>query len=370
MKKVVGFVAMLVIGGILGYAITHFFLAGSGAASSSYPSHYAWIVLFLLPVIYFVVVGWHELGHVLAGKLENFTFHSFTVGPFAWKREDDGTIGFHWNRNLNVSGGVAIMLPEGNDKLAQRFARYAAGGPLSSAALGLICWAVHDLPPEGSFFRLLIMAVGLLSAVIFIATVLPFRAGGFASDGLRVVSLLRGGEDATADLAVLRAMGVLRAGLPYEQLPIAQFAAMEGNDNIPAIQRITGQYYRYLYHLSRNEVDVAEAKLKTVMDNLDSFPQGMEGGFYLEQALFFARYRRDLAAAEAALAAYTPNPTVEKMSLALVKAAIADLKGEQESVLAELPAIEAGLNRTLDKSRVPLIREWLNEWKAGKKVVG
>ncbi len=367
MKKVIGFAAMLAVGGIFGYAIAHFFLADEGPSTSSYPDYYAWIVLLLLPVMYFIVVGWHELGHVLAGKLENFTFHSFTVGPFAWKREGDGSIGFHWNRNLNVSGGVAIMLPEGDDNLAHRFARYAAGGPISSVVLGLLCWGLHELLPEGNFFKLMVLAIGLLSGMIFIATAIPFRSGGFASDGLRVLSLMRGGEDAVADLAVLQAMGVLRSGRSYDQLPIDQFAAMEQNESIPDTQKITGQYYQYLYHLSQDELDLAEEKLNAAIAKLDSFPKGMEGGFYLELALFHAKYRGDLAAAEAAMEKFEPNPTIEKMSLALTRAAIAELQGAPEQVQAELPAIEAGLGRTLNQSRVPEIREWLNAWRAGKK---
>lgn len=358
---------MLAVGGFIGYLGAKLFLSDDGGPSQ-YPDHYSWIILILIPVLYFVVVGWHELGHVTVGKLENFTFHSFTVGPFAWKREDDGRIRFQWNRNLNVAGGVAVMLPEGPKNLGNRFARYAAGGPVASLILTLLCFGLYQLLPEGNFLRLVAVVTALLSALIFIVTVIPFRAGGFSSDGLRVITLLRGGAEAKADLAVLQAMGVLRAGEPYDHLPIAEFKAMETIENISPIQLVTSYYYQYLYHLSREEIDQAETMLTIVMDNLTTYPKGLEGSFYLEQALFLAKYRNDLAGAEEALSRFEPNPMVEALSLALAKASIAELKGDQEAALAELPIIEKGLARTMDQSRVPLIKEWLNSWKDGSKI--
>lgn len=366
MKKALGFAGMLIVGGFIGYLGASFFLADEGG-SGQFPDHYSWVILLLLPVLYFIVVGWHELGHVFAGKMENFTFHSFTVGPFAWKREDDGRIGFRWNRNLNVSGGVAVMLPEGPDNLANRFARYAAGGPVASLILALVCLGLYQVLPTASFARITVMVIAMLSGLIFVATVIPFRAGGFASDGKRVITLLQGGPEAKADIAVLRAMGVLRAGEPYDQLPLAEFKAMEQIDNVSPIQLVTGQYYQYLYHLDQQDLDQAEAMLNTVMDNLSAFPKGMEGGFYLEKAFFLAKFREDLPGAEAAFARFEPNPMTEALSIALAKAAIADLKEDRSTVLGELPVIEKGLARTMDQSRVPMIKEWLKHWKDGVK---
>jgi len=365
MKKAISFAAMLVVGGVVGYAGARFFLADDTSASV-YPDYYIWIILLFIPVLYFLVVAWHELGHVMAGKMENFTFHSFTVGPFAWKREDDGRIRFQWNRNLNVSGGVAVMLPEGGENLANRFARYAAGGPVSSLLLTLLCLGLCQVLSPGSLLRLVALVTALLSGLIFIATVLPFRAGGFSSDGLRVITLLRGGPEARADLAVLRAMALLRAGEPYDQLPIADFKAMETIEDVAPIQLVTGYYYQYLYHLSRKEIDQAETMFNMVMDNLSAYPKGLEGSFYLEEALFQAKYRGNLALAEAAFAKFVPNPMVEDMSIALAKAAIAELKDDRQAIIAEVPTIEKGLARTLDKSRVPTIKSWISAWKAGK----
>lgn len=368
MKKALVFLGMLVVGGLVGYLGASYFLSDDGG-TSQYPDHYSWIVLLLLPVFYLLVVGWHELGHVVAGKLENFTFHSLTVGPFAWKRDDDERIAFQWNRNLNVSGGVAIMLPEGAENLANRFARYAAGGPVASLLLAGVGFGLHQVLPEGNFLRLAVMVTGMFSVLIFVATAIPFQAGGFASDGKRVLTLLRGGPEAQADLAVLRAMGILRSGASYEQLPIAEFKLLESAQSTSPIQRVTGRYYHYLYHLSRGEVDQAEQELNKVMESLSVYPKGMEGSFHLEHALFLAKYRKDLGAAEAALAKYAPNPTIEPMSLSLAKVAIADLTADYATIQSELPTIEKGLARTMDQSRVPIIKDWLKTWKDGRKTV-
>ncbi|MEM6770807.1 MAG: hypothetical protein AAF597_09510, partial [Bacteroidota bacterium] len=287
----------------------------------------------------------------------------------AWKREDDGRIAFRWNRNLNVSGGVAIMLPEGEDNLSARFARYAAGGPVASLLLVLIGLGIRWVMPEGNFFRLLGLMMALFSGFIFIATVIPFRAGGFASDGMRVLTLLRGGPAAKADLAIIRSMGILRSGRPYTDLPLAEFEAMEADDTANPIQRVTGYYYRYLYCLSIDELDQAAAFLQQTMDNLSVYPKGMDGGFYLEEALFAAKYPQDLPAAESAFGKFQPNPVVEPLSIALAQAAIAELKGDNEALQQALPIIEQGLSRTIDQSRVPTIKTWLKSWKDGIKTV-
>lgn len=355
---------MLTIGAALGYFGAKFFLHDSGP--SDYPKYYGLFILLLIPLIWLFTVGWHEIGHVVAGKTQGFTFYGFTVGPFAWKPGDNGRVKFQWNKNLNVAGGVAIMLPEGEERMSRRFTWFAAGGPLASLVLAALMYALHLVLPTGSFLRLLALATGGMSAFIFIATILPFRTGGFASDGLRMLTFLRGGPLAEADLTGLRAIAHLRAGRPHAELPIDDFRRIANDEAIPAQQRLTLDYYRYYYTLATGEIEEASLLYASIMDRIDLYPPGSQGGFHLEQALFEAVYRRDADAAKIALEKVNEGPMIEAAYPPLVRAAIAGLSGNEAAVRAELPAVERGLSRLMDQSRVPVIREWIAAWRKGE----
>lgn len=328
------------------------------------PDGYAIWLLLLLPVLYLFVVGIHELGHVVAGRWQNFDFYGLTIGPLAWKPNEQGKISFRWNKSLNLSGGVALMLPSGTDDLRHRFLWFAAGGPLTSLLLAVVAYAGGWLlgPPGFGYFLLLVIAS--FSFFIFVATILPFQAGGFASDGLRILTFARNGPTAGADIAGLWAAAHLRSGKPHADLPVEDFATVATDERVPAQQRTTMDFYRYLHALAVDQIDEAARLYASVMDRLDTYPEGIHGGFYLEQAFFEAHFRRDLAAAQAAMDKVVDSPFTEALSVHLAEAALAALRNDSAVLAKTLPAIEASLPSSMDQGRVPQIRAWLGEWRA------
>lgn len=363
MKKVLVFLLMIGVGAFLGWAGTKL-LIGEKAPDSVplLPDGYGIWLLLCLPLLYLLVIGFHELGHVIAGSWQRFQFYGLTVGPLAWKPDDNGKTRFHWNKSLNLAGGVAIMLPEGADDLRRRFMWFAAGGPLASLLLAAAAYGLSQLVAPPNFFYFLFLTTTFFSLVIFIATILPFRAGGFASDGLRILTFARNGPTAAADLAGLRAAAHLRSGQPHADLPVKEFEAVATNDKVPAQQRATMDYYRYLHALAKGKIDDAADLYAAVMARLEAYPAGTHGNFHLEQAFFEAHYRRNLPAAEAALARNTPGPFTEALSVNLAEAAIASLRQDHEALTTLLPEIEAALPNSMDQSRVPQIKEWLKSW--------
>lgn len=365
MKKMLVFIAMLTGGGGIGYIGAKLILGDRDPeAVPLLPDGYGIYLVLLLPLFYLLVVGVHELGHVAAGKWQNFNFYNLTIGPFSWKPDENGRISFGWNTNLNLAGGVAVMLPGGDEDLRKRFMWFAAGGPLASLLMALLFMflgAVFD----GSFFlRFAVYVIAALSGVIFIATMIPVRAAGFASDGLRILTFARNDATAMAELAGLRAIGHLRTGKPYAELPAVEMAAVSANEKIPEAQRVTMDYYRYLHALGTENTPQAKALYAAVLERLEVFPEAARGNFYLEEALFKAKYLKDLPAAEEALNKVTKSPFTEVLGVHLANAAIAELRGDYVALSAELPGIEKGLPRSIDQSRVPEIRSWLAEWEA------
>lgn len=363
MKKIVSFLFMLGVGAAIGWAGAKLILGEKDPNAAPFlPDGYGIWLLLLVPMIWLIVVGLHELGHVAAGRWQNFRFYGLTVGPFSWKPDLSGKTRFHWNKSLNLAGGVAVMLPEGADDLRRRFLWFVAGGPLASLLLAAAAYGSRLLFPPTSFLYFFLLALAFLSLAIFVATILPFRTGGFSSDGLRILTFARNGPTAAADLAGLRALAHLRAGRPHAELPANEFATVAANEKIPVQQRVTMDYYRYLHALAINDLDGATKLYTSVMDRLDVYPAGTHGNFYLEQAFFEAHYRKDLPAAETALASYTDSPFTEALSRHIAEAAIAALRKDYQSLAQHLPDIEAALPQSMDQSRVPMIKEWLKSW--------
>ena len=366
MKKFAGVIVGLLGGAAVGYAVAKLFTGGEEAAATTEPlALWLKVLLFLsLPLLMLFVIGVHELGHVAAGRWQGFRFFGLTVGPLAWRPDNDGRVRFERNRNLNLAGGVAIMLPEGEENIRRRFSWFAAGGPLASLLLGLIALLPLWLFDPPRFLGDLLLFTGILSAVIFLATIVPFRSGGFASDGMRILTFWRGGPTAEADLAALRTMAHLRAGRPYAALPYEQLTAAAADPAVADQQRTTLDYYRYLYLLDRGDVPAAVTLFDSVMDRLDQYPEGSQGGFYLERALLAARYERDLPKAHAARDRYEPGPVVETYAPLLVDATIADLTEDRAALDELLPALEAALPRSIDQTRATQVRGWIAEWKS------
>ena len=99
-------------------------------------------VLFLLLVFFaiWVVIAFHELGHLLTGIAQGFRVALYTAG-FLGVRGTATGVRFFFNRSLNTMGGLAATFPEhleSGPDLRRKFVRIVAAGPLSSLFLSVI----------------------------------------------------------------------------------------------------------------------------------------------------------------------------------------------------------------------------------------
>jgi hypothetical protein len=147
-------------------------------------------------------------------------------------------------------------------------------------------------------------------------------------------------------------------------LPVEEFAAVATAERVPAPQRTTMNFYRYLHALAVGRVDEAGKLYASVMNRLDTYPEGTHGNFYLAQAFFEAHSRRNFLAAETAMEKVTDGPFTEVLSVHLAEAALAALRNDHAALAAALPAIGANMAKGIDQGRVPQIREWLGKWRA------
>ena len=87
-----------------------------------------YIIYFIIGVILsgFLCTLFHELGHVIFGKCNNFAFLSMSAWFFCWTKEKN-KIKFKWVLPLN-SAGHTEMVAKDTENLSARFKKYTAGG--------------------------------------------------------------------------------------------------------------------------------------------------------------------------------------------------------------------------------------------------
>ena len=151
----------------------------------------AWDVL-ALPVLGLIVLGTHEIGHVLGGLSQGMRFLMLIVGPFGWHATVSGTR-FQWNTNLGLMGGLAATLPrQFGDSLRRQLLVMIAGGPLFSLLLAISATALATISDPR--FAAYCTFIGGTSFGIFLVTLLPLRTSGFMSDGRQLIDVLKGGS--------------------------------------------------------------------------------------------------------------------------------------------------------------------------------
>lgn len=233
-RQVATIAVALVAGGGIGYLGMKF--GREMAIGGGGPKWTGLVTAACLPLVWFVVVGWHELGHVLGGWSGGGKFLMYVVGPFMWRRTPAG-IRFSWNRNVNLMGGMAACLPLDPAKVTpRRLAVMIAGGPVASLVLatGLLWVAAGLANATGTsagwiITQKLLWFTAALSLLIFLGTALPGTAGGFKSDGRRFLDLLRGDRRSDQEKALIALTTVALAGVRpanYDPVLVAQSIAL------------------------------------------------------------------------------------------------------------------------------------------------
>jgi hypothetical protein len=348
-SKIIAGVIGLIAGGAAGY----FGAKVGGMAASTIPAPVMITLAILFIPAFFVVIAIHEGGHAVAGVWMKFDFRMYVVGPFLWDKEPGGWK-FKWNKNVNTSGGLVLCIPTCTHDLPKRFSIYAAGGPLASLMLAVLAFCMYLICQQlslesavGQIVTNLSLMIAFLSSVIFLVTSIPLHAGGFSSDGARIVRFLRGGDTARFDALLLKMVSSSMAGnrpseLNKEELKEAQALAIK----LDAPMGVYIHYFFYQAALDRQEWDEAEAHLNEYIQEADAIPEGMRGSVWIDAAFFYAYVRKDVNKAVLFYNKYKPSALIPIAMVNATQAAIAILKSELkdadrfiEKATKELPAM-------------------------------
>lgn len=360
--KYLFFIAFLIIGASAGY-----FIGKLGGAFSVPKSTVVYLLAFFVP-IFIIVIGVHELGHAIAGVLVKFDFRTYVVGPFLWNKETSGWK-FKWNNNINTAGGLVICLPTSSTNINKKFAWYAAGGPLASLILAIVALAsAYTLHVGSSSFtnlKFLLAMMGILSFIIMVTTALPYNAGGLASDGARLISMLQGGDKAKFEGLILKLLASATSGIRPKLMSLEDLeeAKILGDKlNAPFRIYIPGFYHQVAF--DKNEVEVAEKHLLEHIAFIDEMPAGINSGVWIDATFFYAFAKKDLEKANEYWSKFTPSAMTQKAQFLATEAAIALLKNEKELATTKIELAYKELDNMIDKGLAIALREKLNKLEA------
>jgi hypothetical protein len=295
----------------------------------------------------------------------------YVVVPFLWDKEQNGWK-FKWNKNVNTSGGLVVCIPNSSDNVSKRFSIYAAGGPVASLLTALLAYGFYLICQQlafgsqvGQIFTYLWLVIAFLSAAIFVITSIPLHAGGFSSDGARIIRLLRGGDTARFEVLLLKMISSSMAGnrpaqLNKDELQEAHTLATKLN----APMGVYISYFQYQSALDLGALDEAEAHLNEYIGQADEIPEGLRGTVWIEAAFFYAYVKKDLQKASEYFEKYKPAALIPLAMVYATQAAMAILKNEVSEARVMIDKSLNEIPNMMDRGIAQVLHEKLNAMRA------
>jgi hypothetical protein len=342
-------------GGLLGFAAMKLAMTVPGVRTTL-AALGAWDLLFL-PVAWLIAITVHELGHLAAGMARGMRFLLLIVGPVKIARRAGG-LTLDWVVNLGTLGGLAAAMPDLSRPLLPQMRALVAGGPGASAVLGLACLGLAAV--SDGRVAAYSAVVAAISVLVFVATAMPMRAGGFMSDGMQWLELRRGGAAVEQRQALATLVGQSLAGIRPRELDVDTLQrglALAGTD---PVRDISLRYYAYLRDLNAGDIAAASEHIDRLAADVAVFPDGVRQGLALEIAYFHARYRGDAALARQWLE-QGKGGVVDASLRALAEAALALRERRPDDALRFIHAGRAQLPRSLDTGAAHRILDALAE---------
>jgi len=313
----------------------------------------AWDIL-AFPVLMLVVFGVHEIGHVLGGLSQGMRFLMLIVGPFGWHASSHGPK-FQWNTNLALMGGLAAMLPRKIEATRRELLVLIVGGPLASLLLSMFAIALASVGEPR--FAAYCTFVAATSFGIFVVTLIPVRSGGFMSDGLQIIDVLRGGSSIIGRNSLMQIFAQSLDGVrprDWDSSAIDELARADCKDSL---LRTGGLLYLLAHAMDCRQDGDIERYRALLESSVDGYPSGFKQSIHIELAIC-AWLARDTDAVRRHLKA-SRGGIVEKSRRFLAQAALAKLEGRAEDCERDrLLAINA-LERASDVGQRKLTEDQL-----------
>ena len=276
--------------------------------------------LFLVSVWLHLLI--HEGGHVIAGLSRRMHLFAIGIGPLRLERSLAGW-SWRWSRRIAGIGGFAVLSPtSARTPRAMDTAIFVLGGPLANLLAAGTAWLVAQ-SESGPVANVALGLFAVTGAAIGVVNLLPFRSGGWRSDGLTLIQLWRRPEEVRAGQQVQALVGHSVAGVRPRDWDEALIPEPDSSFDPMLIRAID------LLRLSRSVdaccCDLGEPIALSIAIDHPSAPDGVRQN----QALMMASFAARCARSEALLAAWIP----------LSEGGLFALDAQREWLRAELAAL-------------------------------
>ncbi len=261
-------------------------MAKENAAIKLAISHLVWWDGLVFVLLFVLVLAVHEMGHLLGGFYRGMRFLLFVVGPFQWRRTVDG-IKFQWVFRLGGFLGLAAATPDPKKDFLLQMKSMVLGGPFASASLAALVFLLSAFA-EGRV-AVYAMFTAVFSMFIFFITLIPFRSGGFMSDGMQWLEMRRGGPEVKERQLITNILMQSIAGVRPRDLDatnIAQCLALQSTDPMRAA---LAHSTAFLAAIDANKIDIAKTHAAWLTENINAFPQGFRQSVMIELSVFSAK---------------------------------------------------------------------------------
>ncbi|WP_353483125.1 M50 family metallopeptidase [Haliscomenobacter sp.] len=313
-----------------------------------------------LKIVFLLVGLWaalaaHELGHLMTGLAQGFTFHLYVAGFLGVRRNPlNDQIEWYFNRDANLFGGVAATLPtQKSPDLRRKLAAIVIAGPITSL-LGAVLvglpaiWGIAQLTPDSSaLLRILftfLLVFGLTSFLLFLVTTIPSRTGAFFTDRVRFFRLVGGGKAAEIEQAMLELLAQSYTNQPFGEMNLAQIELIKSDQS--ELMQSFAYSLAYYYHLDRGENEQALAAIYDMEPLIAEQPLAFQVELLKDVAYAYARLAKDPLKARSAWnkagklgqAAKDAHALLTKTALCWIEGNEAEAKAYLQQGLAALPA--------------------------------
>lgn len=327
-------------------AATMILLLKGGSLVAPPDTNAALVALIAAPAALFAMFAQvlvHELGHALVGQWMGGKILRVIIGPWRWERVQRG-FRFTRVRSLKGIGGLAqSVLPDGPG-FRRAFAAMLLGGPFANLALAGLAWLMLPLLPWWPLKVLaaVLAAMGLLFGVV---NLLPFRSGGFQTDGLQ---LIRAYTDRQALELRQRALRIARAsldGLRPREFDPEDLAALD-IDRAQGMEKLAAQLIHATVAGDRGDYPRMRQILEPALAGWQQIPDGLRQSLAAMAALLSIELDHDPATAREWLLRAEAG-LVHSFEIDWVRVRIAECEGDMAGRDAALARMRAALDETI-----------------------
>lgn len=194
----------------------------------------------------FIVTLFHELGHLVFGKLNGFTLISFTVWFLKWsKRKGKTVFDFVW---LGEEAGSTEMVAKSTENLEKRYRRMTFGGLFFTAVLmlmGIVPFFLKDLSVFLFVFWAMFLPIG---SYVFFGNALPMENYGVPNDGAVLYGLRKNTDNSKVMVSLLKIQSELFNGKTPANIDEGFYFDLPQlpEDNFNFVLLLNARYYFYL----------------------------------------------------------------------------------------------------------------------------